>query len=325
MNQDSKIFVAGHRGLLGSSLVNRLRQNGYTGVITKSRGDLDLTDRRRVESFFDTERPEYVFLAAAAGGGIQANISRPAEFIHDNLAIQTSVINASQLTSARRLIFFGSACAYPEGITQPMREDYLMTGCLEPTSEYYAVAKIAGMKMCEAYNRQFGCCFLSVIPATLYGPNDNFDSESSHVLAALIAKFHRARVCDDESVVVWGSGTPRREFLYVDDLADACMFLMSMEESELRKALGETGFVVNVGTGADVTIMELASAIKGQTGYQGDILLDRSMPDGVASKMLDSSRIMNLGWSPNIALEDGIERTYSWYKRRAGAAALGSS
>jgi len=270
-----------------------------------------------VEEFFKDERPEKVFLAAAVSGGIQANISRPAEFIHTNLAIQASVINGAHMAGVDRLIFFGSGCAYPEGIPHPTSEEVLMTGGLEPTSEYYAIAKIAGMKMCEAYNRQFGCCFLSVIPATLYGPKDNFDAETSHVLAALIAKFHRARVMNEETIVLWGSGEPRREFLYVDDLADACLFLMSTNETELRDAVDETGYVINVGTGVDSTIAELANGIKHLTEYQGNILWDDTKPDGAKRKLLDSHRIMNMGWSAKTTLDDGLDKTYSWYQSHA--------
>jgi len=309
--------VAGHQGLVGSALVDLLQREGYSRVITRTHEELDLTHHLAVEEFFKDERPEQVFLAAAVSGGIRANISRPAEFIHTNLAIQASVINAAHMAGVGRLIFFGSACAYPEGIPQPTSEEVLMTGGLEPTSEYYAIAKIAGMKMCEAYNRQFGCCFLSVIPATLYGPKDNFDFESSHVLAALVAKFHRARVLNEGTVVLWGSGEPRREFLYVDDLAEACLFLMSIDEIELRDAVDEIGYVINVGSGVDYTIAELAKGIKDLTGYRGEISWDDTKPCGAKQKLLDSDRIMNMGWSPKTNLDDGLYRTYSWYQSHA--------
>lgn len=317
MNRDSRIYVAGHEGLVGSALVDRLRREGYSRVITRTHEELDLTHHGAVEEFFENERPEQVFLAAAVSGGISVNMSRPAEFIHTNLAIQSSVINAAYIAGVDRLIFFGSSCAYPEGTSQPISEEALMTGRLEPTSEYYAIAKIAGMKMCEAYNRQFGCCFFSVIPATLYGPKDNFDDESSHVLAALVAKFHRALTLNEGMVALWGSGAPKREFLYIDDLAEACLFLMSIDEIELRDAVDEIGYVINVGSGVDYTISELANGIKNLTGYRGKISWDDTKPDGVKRKLLDSNRIMNLGWNPKTNLDDGLYKTYSWYRSHA--------
>lgn len=316
MNRQARIYVAGHRGLVGSALVRRMQAHAYTNIITRNHAELDLTDLASVRSFFELERPEYVFLAAAKVGGIQANSTYPAEFIQINLAIQTSVIHAAYLTGARRLVFFGSTCAYPGDCPQPMREEHLGSGYLEPTSEPYAIAKIAGMKMCQAYNRQYGTCFFSLIPATLYGPNDNFDARTSHVLSALLARFHQAKQAGQDSVVVWGSGAPRREFLYVDDLADACIFLMALEENRLRAAFQESGWVLNVGCGEDLTVMELASTIQQVVGFQGQTCTDPSRPDGAARKLLDSSKVRRLGWTPKVPLAEGIQRTYSWYQDR---------
>ena len=316
MNKNSKIYIAGHRGLVGSALLRRLQARGYTNIVTRTHAELELTGQARVREFFGKEQPEYVFLAAAKVGGIQANLAQPAEFIHTNLAIQTSVIDAAHVTGVKRLIFFGSNCTYPRECPQPMREEYLLTGPLEPSSEVYAVAKISGMKMCDAYNRQYGTCFLSVIPATLYGPNDNFDSETSHVLSALLARFHRAREANEGEAIIWGSGRPRREFLYVDDLADACIFLATLDEAELRTAIEDCGWVLNCGSREDLAISELASLIKRAVGFQGEIQTDLSRPDGAARKLLDSSKIARLGWSPRVSLTDGIAMTYSWYRSR---------
>lgn len=312
MNRESTIYVAGHTGLVGSALKRRLQAEGYANVVTRSHAELELTDQMSVRAFFETEKPEYVFLAAAKVGGIQANSEYPAEFIQVNLSIQNSVIHAAYLSGAKRLIFFGSTCAYPKDCIQPMREEQLFSGSLEPTSEPYAIAKIAGMKMCDAYNRQYGTAFFSVIPSTLYGPHDNFDSRTSHVLSALLTRFHNARQSGQEEVIVWGSGTPRREFLYVDDLADACVLLMNLEESALRQAIEETGWVINVGFGEDLTIMGLASTIQKAVGFAGQIRTDPSRPDGVAQKLLDSSKMRKLGWLPKVGLADGIGETYSW-------------
>jgi len=314
MEKQSIIYVAGHRGLVGSALMRRLQADGYTNLITCAHAELDLTDQAKVEDFFKKERPEYVFLAAAKVGGIWANQIYPAEFIYNNLMIQTSVIHAAYLSGVKRMIFFGSTCAYPKECPQPMKEEYLLSDYLEPTSEPYAIAKIAGMKMCEAYNRQYGTCFISMIPATLYGPKDNFDLQTSHVLSALMRKFHEAKQGKQDSVVIWGSGTPRREFLYVDDLADACILLMRLEESVLKPAIEDSGFIINVGSSDDISIMDLAFLIKEIIGCEREPVLDTGKPDGTPRKLLDSHRIMQLGWSPRMSLSEGVKETYEWYK-----------
>ena len=317
MNQQSRIFVAGHRGLVGSALLRRaVEQQNHANVITRTRAELDLTDQAAVASFFQDQRPEYVLLAAAKVGGIHANSKYPAEFIQTNLAIQNAVIHEAYRAGVKRLVFFGSTCTYPKECPQPMKEEYLGSGPLERTSEAYAVAKVAGMKMCEAYNRQYGTYFLSLIPATLYGPNDNFDSQTSHVLSALIARFHEAKDSGQDSVEIWGTGTPRREFLYVDDLADACIFLMDMPDQELRAAYEPSGWVLNAGSGEDLTIMELASTICSAVGFKGEIRTDPSRPDGAARKVLDSSKMKNLGWTARVPLVEGIQESYRWYQRR---------
>ena len=311
--KDSKIFVAGHSGLLGSSLLRRLSEGGYANILTRSHSDLDLRDYREVKRLLDEENPEYILLAAAKVGGISANSDFPADFIYDNLAIQTSVIRAAYESHIKRLIFFGSNCTYPTFGTQPINENRLLTGELESTSSPYAVAKIAGMKMCEAYNKQYGTCFLSVIPPTLYGPNDDFNPETSHVLSALMARYHQSKHAGNNSVTLWGSGTPRREFLYVDDLADACIFLLNKDINILMDTCKNSGWILNVGSGYDVTIMELANSIKSSIGYSGDTFTDTTRPDGTFQKLLDSTRINNLGWYPKMSLEQGIKNTYEWY------------
>ena len=301
--------------MLGSALLRRLEADSYTEVITRARTELDLTDGPMVRAFFEEQRPEYVFLAAARVGGIQANDRYRAEFIHTNLAIQTTVIDTACRSGVERLLFFGSNCVYPKNCPQPMKEDYLHTGPLEPTSEAYAVAKIAGMAMCDAYNRQYGTRYLSLIPPTIFGPGDHFDSESAHVMSALIYRFHRARQDDQPDVEIWGSGSQRREFIYVDDLADACMFMMSVEDEALRQVAEGTGWVLNVGTGEDLRVLELASRIARVVGYDGDITTDPSRPDGAQRKLLDSTRVRQLGWSPQVSFEDGLQRTYDWYRK----------
>lgn len=303
MRHDARIYIAGHRGLVGSALERRLRADGYKNVIVKTSSELDLTRQETVEGFFEKERPEYVFLAAAKVGGIMANNSYPAEFIYQNLMIQSCIIHSSYLFGAKKLLFLGSSCIYPKYCPQPMKEEHLLTGVLEPTNEAYAVAKIAGIKMCQSYNRQYGTNFISVMPTNLYGQHDNFDLETSHVLPALIRKFHEAKL-KNHSVVLWGSGSPRREFLHVDDLADACLFLMlHYNDSE----------IINIGTGTDLTISELAEVVSRIVGYKGDIAWDMTKPDGTFRKLLDVSRLKRLGWSPKISLEEGISMTYDWY------------
>lgn len=315
MDKQSRIYVAGHGGLVGSALLRKLDEGKYSDVITKTHEELDLTDRFAVEGFFARERPEYVFLAAALVGGIEANRLLPAEFIQTNLMIQTSVIHAAYLTGVKRLIFFGSNCAYPRQCPQPMREEYLLTGRPEPTSLPYALAKLAGMAMCESYSRQHGVLFFSVIPATLYGPGDDFNPDTSHVLSALIHKFHEAGEEGMKSVAVWGTGRPRREFLYVDDLADACVDLMRMDESRLRSVLISSGFILNAGSGEEVSVLDLAHLVRGETGSSADIDFDSSKPDGSPRRLLDSQVLRSLGWSARIPLQGGIRKTYDWYKK----------
>jgi len=309
VNEDSRIYVAGHRGLVGSAILRRLQAAGYRRVIVRSRQELDLTDQTAVDRFFAAERPEYVFLAAARVGGILANSTRPAEFIRDNLMIQTNVIDAAYRHGVRKLLFLGSSCLYPRLAPQPMKEEYLLGGPLEPTNDAYAVAKIAGIKMCQAYRTQFGFAAICPMPTNLYGPGDDFDLNNAHVLPALLRKFHEARTSGAPEVVVWGSGTPRREFMHVDDLADACLFLMEVYDSPE---------IINVGVGTDVTIAELAELIRQIVGYSGRIVFDPSKPDGMPRKLLDVSRLRALGWRPRIPLEEGIRQTYRWYVETLG-------
>jgi GDP-L-fucose synthase len=304
MISTSRIYVAGHRGLVGGAIVRRLERAGYSSIITRTRTELDLTDQAAVRVFFERERPEYVFLAAAKVGGIMANSTYPADFIRDNLLIQTNVIDAAYHAGARKLLFLGSSCIYPKLAPQPLKEDYLLTGPLEPTNEAYAVAKIAGIVMAQSYRRQYGFDAISLMPTNLYGPGDNFDLETSHVLPALIRKFHEAKIAGEPSVTVWGTGTPRREFLHVDDLADAAVFLMENYDDEA---------IVNVGVGEDVSIRELAELVAEAVGFRGDITFDTSKPDGTPRKQLDVSKLLTLGWRPRIGLREGIEQTYRWY------------
>lgn len=304
MNCDARVFVAGHRGLVGGAIVRHLQTAGFEQVLTASRQELDLTEQAAVNAWFESERPAFVFLAAARVGGIQANSSYPADFIRDNLLIQNNVIDAAFRCGVRKLLFLGSSCIYPKQAPQPIREDALLTGPLEPTNEWYAVAKIAGIKLCQAYRRQYGFDAISLMPTNLYGPGDNFDLLTSHVLPALIRKFHEARVTQAPEVVVWGSGTPRREFLHVDDLADAAVFLMQNYSGE---------DIINVGVGEDISIAELAALVADVVGYHGTIVYDRSKPDGTPRKLLDVSRLHALGWRARIALRDGVTATYRWY------------
>ncbi len=304
MDKTSKIYVAGHRGLVGSAILRRLQAEGYTNLVVRTRQELDLTNQAAVERFFAQERPEYVFLAAAKVGGILANATYPADFIRDNLLIQTHVIDAAYRHGAKKLLFLGSSCIYPKYAPQPMKEEHLLTGPLEPTNEAYAVAKIAGIKMAQAYRRQYGFNAISLMPTNLYGPGDNFDLQTSHVLPALIRKFHEAKERGDRPVVVWGTGKPRREFLHVDDLADAAVFLMQHYDEEQ---------IINVGVGEDISIAELAALIKRIVGYEGKIVYDTSKPDGTPRKLLDVSRLFALGWRPKISLEEGIRQTYAWF------------
>jgi len=306
MNKDSKIFVAGHKGMVGSAIVRHLESNGYTNIITVDKKDIDLSSQAETNIFFNSNDPEYVFLAAAKVGGIHANRTYKADFIYKNLMIQTNVIDAAWSCGAKKLLFLGSSCIYPKMCAQPIKEEYLMTGALEPTNDAYAIAKIAGIKMCQSYNDQYGTDFISAMPTNLYGPNDNYDLENSHVLPAMIRKFHEAKLSGKESVEIWGTGTPKREFLYVDDLAEACVFLMNEYSGS---------DIVNVGTGEDVTIAELAYGVAKAVGYEGRIEFNPDMPDGTPRKLLDVSKIKSLGWTAKTGLRDGIEKTYREYAK----------
>lgn len=304
MNSTDKIYVAGHRGLAGSAILRALQTQGYENLITRTSKELDLTNQLAVSNFFEVEKPDYVFLAAAKVGGIVANDTYPADFIRDNLQIQTNVIDAAYRNGVKKLLFLGSSCIYPKLAPQPMPEDCLLTGPLEPTNEWYAVAKIAGIKMCQAYRKQYGFNAISLMPTNLYGPGDNFNLKNSHVLPALIRKFHEAKETHSSTVEVWGSGTPKREFLHVDDLADAAVFLMNTyDEPE----------IVNVGVGEDVSIRELAETVKGVVGFEGELVFDASKPDGTPRKLMDVTRLTALGWKASIPLKQGVASTYGWF------------
>lgn len=305
MDKNAKIYVAGHRGLVGSALVRELNIQGFNNLILRTRDELDLLSQKDVEDFFAKEKPEYVYLAAAKVGGILANDTYSADFIRENLIIQNNIIESSYKNNVKKLLFLGSSCVYPKNSLQPIKEEYLLTGELEKTNKAYAIAKIAGIVMCQAYAQQYGMKSVIVMPTNLYGPNDNFDLESSHVLPAMIRKFDDAKNTNLSEVVLWGTGVPKREFLYVDDLANACVFLMQNYESSE---------IVNIGAGEDVSILELANLVKDVVGYKGEIVWDSSKPDGTPRKLLDVSKIHNLGWKNNIELENGIELTYEWYK-----------
>jgi GDP-L-fucose synthase len=309
----SRIYVAGHRGLVGSAVVRTLQANGYSNLVVRTHADLDLTSQADVRRFFAAERPDAVILAAARVGGIHANNTQPALFIRDNLLIQDNVIDAAFRSGVGKFVFLGSSCIYPKFCPQPIKEDYLLTGSLEPTNEWYAIAKIAGVKMCQAYRREYGFNAISLMPTNLYGPGDNFDLQNSHVLPALIRRFHEAKVRGDESVTVWGTGTPRREFLHVDDLADAILYLLQAYDAEP---------IVNIGWGDDVTIRELAGLVMSAIGYSGRLIFDATKPDGTPRKLLDVSRLTGLGWQPRILLKDGIERTYAWFEEHSAEARL---
>ncbi|RMH22582.1 MAG: GDP-L-fucose synthase [Gammaproteobacteria bacterium] len=314
MKKDSKIYVAGHRGLAGSAFVRALQRRGFTNLVLRTHQELDLTSQEAVSSFFASERPEHVFLCAAKVGGILANNTYPAEFIYQNLMIQSNVIHAAWKNGVDRLLFLGSSCIYPKVCPQPMRESYLLTGPLEPTNRPYALAKIAGIEMCWSYNRQYGTRYISVMPTNLYGPGDNFDLQNSHVLPALIRKMHEAKVSGAESVTVWGTGKPRREFLHSDDLAEAGVYLMTLEEGDYTALLTEDEPpLFNIGCGSDVSIRELAELVRKVVGFAGELVWDTEKPDGTQQKLLDISRISALGWSPSIDLETGITRAYQWF------------
>jgi GDP-L-fucose synthase len=318
MSPDAKIYIAGHRGLVGSALVRVLKAKGYHNLVTRTHAELDLADQAATSAFFESERPEYVFLAAAKVGGIHANDTYPAEFIQQNLAIQTNVIHQSWRNGVKRLLFLGSSCIYPRDCPQPIREEYLLTGPLEPTNRPYALAKIAGIEMCWAYNRQYGTQYLAVMPSNLYGPGDNYHPENSHVIPGLIRRFHEAKLRGDPHVVVWGTGEPRREFLYSDDMADACVFLMQLSDNALAPMLGagrNDGIppLINIGVGKDISIRELAESIKHVVGYSGGIQFDASKPDGTPRKLMDVARLSELGWQASTPLKVGLESAYRNY------------
>lgn len=305
---DSRIFISGHRGLAGSAIERRCELQGFRRIVTRTRAELDLRDQAAVTAFFAGERPEYVFHAAGRVGGIHANDSQPADFIRDNLLMAANVIDAAWRSGVRKLLFLGSSCIYPRLAPQPLREEYLLTGSLEPTNEWYAMAKLAGLKMCQAYRRQYGFNAIALLPTNLYGPGDNFDLETSHVLPALMRKIHEARIAGADHMIVWGSGSPRREFMHVDDLADACLFLMQHYDGIEP---------INVGCGKDLTIRELAHTLGRVIGFEGSFEFDSSRPDGTPRKVLDVSRLVALGWRPTIGLEAGVAATYEWYRRHA--------
>jgi GDP-L-fucose synthase len=310
MKLDARIYVAGHRGLVGSALWRELERQGYTRLLGRTRRELDLLDAAAVRKFFAEEKPEYVFIAAAKVGGILANQNQPAEFLLENLKIQNNLIENARLAGVRKLLFLGSSCIYPKMAPQPLKEEYLLTGPLEPTNEWYAVAKIAGIKLCQACRRQYGSDFISVMPTNLYGKNDNYDLQSSHVLPALIRKFHEAKMAGAKQVTCWGTGKPLREFLHADDLAAACVFLMGRYSEEQ---------IINIGYGSDLSIMELAQMVRRVTGFKGEIVWDASKPDGTPRKLMDSSRIFALGWKPKIDLETGIGLAYGDFLKSGGA------
>ena len=304
MNKKDKIYIAGHTGLVGSALHRRLLEKGFTDVITRTHAELDLIRQADVERFFKEVRPEYVILSAARVGGIKANSNYPAQFIFENLAIQSNVIHASHLTGVRKLLFIGSACTYPRECPQPIKEEYLLTGCLEPTNEPYAVAKIAGIKLCEAINRQYGTDFICAIPTNTYGPNDNFDLDDSHVIPALMRRLHEAKIAEAQEVTIWGTGLPVREFIYVDDLADALLFLLNSYDA---------AEIINVGTEVEISIAELTAVMKDIVGFKGSISFDSSKPDGAPRKTLDKTKLFDLGWRPGFSLIEGLKITYQWF------------
>lgn len=314
LKPQSSIYVAGHRGLVGSALVRCLQKQGHQNLILRSHAELDLTNQQAVRTFFESEKPEFVFLAAAKVGGIQANNTYPAEFIRDNLVIQNNIIHQAYMNGVNRLLFLGSSCIYPRDCPQPMKEEYLLTGSLEPTNRPYAIAKIAGIEMCWSYNRQYGTKYLAVMPTNLYGPGDNFNLENSHVLPALMRKMHDAKMQNKREVSVWGSGEPKREFLYSDDMADACVYLMGLDQQKYNSLLtSDQPPLINIGVGKDITIKELAERISRIVGCKAELIFDVSKPDGTPRKLLDVTRLIALGWSPKHTLDAGLENAYQWF------------
>lgn len=312
MQKNSKIYIAGHRGLVGSALIRKMQDEGYTNLILRTHSELDLLSQSAVADFFEKEKPEYVFLAAAKVGGILANNTYPAQAIYENLQIQNNIIHQSYLNGVTKLLFLGSSCIYPKLCPQPMKEEYLLTGSLEPTNEPYALAKISGIKMCQSYNRQYGTNFIATMPTNLYGPNDNFDLKNSHVLPALIRKFHEAKIKGEKEVVAWGTGSPKREFLHVDDMADGCLFLMN-NFNPTQEQNENGGIFMNLGVGEDISIKELTELVKKIVGFEGEVIWDSSKPDGTPQKLLDMTKMNSLGWKAQISLESGLKSVYGWY------------
>jgi GDP-L-fucose synthase len=313
MSLNDKIYIAGHRGLVGSAIVRQLESRGFTNLLMRTHKELDLTNQAQVQSFFQQEKPDYVILAAAKVGGIHANNTYPADFIYQNMMIEANVINSAYESKVKRLLFLGSTCIYPKAVEQPMREDALLTDVLEPTNEPYALAKIAGIKLCESYNRQHGTDFRSVMPTNLYGINDNFHPENSHVIPALMQRFHQAKVNNDNEVVVWGTGNAMREFLYVDDMAQASLFVLELDEQTYKDNTQPMLSHINVGTGKDITIREMAETMKEVVGFEGKLTFDTTKPDGAPRKLIDVSRLSNMGWNYSVNLKDGLSKTYKWY------------
>ena len=318
MNKSDKIYVAGHRGMVGSAIIRRLQELGYENIIVRTHGELDLCEQSAVREFMQNEQPDHVVLAAARVGGILANNTYPAQFIYENMMIEANIIHEAWSAGCRQLLYLGSSCIYPKMAKQPMTEDALLTGPLEPTNEPYAIAKIAGIKLCESYNRQYGTDYRSVMPTNLYGPYDNFHPENSHVIPALMRRFHEAKKEQKKEVVVWGTGTVRREFLHVDDMASACVHLMELDSAVYREHTRPMLSHVNIGTGVDVTIREVAEKIAGVVGFEGELVFDRTKPDGTPRKLLDVSLLGRLGWQASISLEDGLARTYQWFVENEG-------
>jgi len=313
MDLNDKIYIAGHRGLVGSAIVRQLKQRGFNNLLMRKHKELDLTNQAQVRSFFKQEKPDYIILAAAKVGGIHANNTYPADFIYQNMMIEANVINSAYENRVKRLLFLGSSCIYPKAVEQPMREDALLTGVLEPTNEPYALAKIAGIKLCESYNRQHGTDFRSVMPTNLYGINDNFHPENSHVISALMQRFHQAKVNNEKEAVVWGTGASMREFLYVDDMAVASLFVLELNKEIYQNNTQSMLSHINIGTGKEVTIKEMAETMKKVVGYKGRIVFDTTKPDGALRKLINSSRLKNMGWTYSVSLRKGLEKTYEWY------------